>query len=149
MAKLINIQAHKAALLIAMASLLGVYFYVNFYKLYFVSNQYAQIIQGEYAPTMTINLDGKSLLSFRLPSSDLYDAGGKRQVNFHHLDQKIFEQLKSRIEEVQVKLAGKTIAVQVNSKKNYILFELPQKKIFLLQQDDFNTMAEILRFYLR
>lgn len=149
MAKLINIQAHKAALLLAMVSLLGAYFYLNIYKLYFVSNQYAQIIQGEYAPTMTVKLDGKSLASFRLPSSDIYDAGGKRQVNFHHLDQKIFEQLKSRIEEIQVKLAGKTIVVQVNSKERYILFELPQKKIFLLQQDDFNTMAEILRFYLR
>ena len=149
MAKLIIIQAHKAALLLAMVSLLGAYFYLNIHKLYFVSNQYAQIIQGEYAPTLTVSLDGESLTSFRLPSSDVYDDGGKRQVNFHHLDQKIFEQLKSRIKEVQVKLAGKTIAAQVNSKENYILFELPQKKIFLLQDDDFNTVAQILRFYLR
>jgi len=122
---------------------LGLYFYLDRGMPEYAAANYHKIAAGKTALRVNLQVDGKTVVAFRLPASDFFDATGKYQVNFHALEQVPFRLLKSQLKKVSVSLDGHPATVKRIAGKQYLLFLLPHKKLYLTRAGDTRTIAAL------
>jgi len=129
--------------LVLMVGLLGLYFYLDRAMPEYAAANYHKIAAGKAALSVNLQVDGKTVVAFRLPASDFFDATGKYQVNFHAVEHARFRLLNSRLEKVSVSLNGQPVTVKRTAGKQYLLFLLPQKKLYITREGDARTIAAL------
>jgi len=133
----------QGVVLALMVGLLGLYFYLDRAMPEYAAANYHKIAEGKTALRVNLQVDGKPVAVFRLPASDFFDATGKYQVSFHALAQAPFRLLKSRLEKVKISLDGQPATVKRIAGKQYLLFLLPHKKLYLTRKSDTRTIAAL------
>ena len=133
----------QGVMLLLMVGLLGLYFYLDRAMPEYAAANYHKIAAGSPALSVDLRVDDKTVATFRLPASDFFDATGKYQVNFHALDPARFRLLNARLKKLSVSLNGQPVTVKRIAGKQYLLFLLPQKKLYLTREGDTRTIAAL------
>jgi len=133
----------QGVVLLLMVGLLGLYFYLDRGMPEYATANYHKIAAGSAALSVSLQVDGKTVTAFRLPVSDFLSAMGKYQVSFHALDLARFRLLKSRLSQVTVSLDGRQVTAKRTAGKQYLLFQFPQKKLYLTRAGDTRTIAAL------
>ena len=131
-------------MLAAMVTLVTVYGYLNWYKLYFGVIQYREIFGGDVSKHVTLILDNKPVLHFRLPSSDIADMSHERQVVFQPLYAGKLDVLRKHREEVKFEFEGKVVPAKLVDGGEYLMAMLPGRKLYLVAREDARTIAAIV-----
>ena len=76
--------------------LLAVYFYLNEYKLSSSVDSWSKITAGQSAVMAKIMLGDELLAEKKLKSSEIFDAEGRRQVNFVQMTEDKIDQARSQ-----------------------------------------------------
>ena len=131
-------------MLSAIVALVALYGYLNWYKLYFGVRQYGDIFGGDAAKHVTLILDNKPVLRFRLPSSDIADMNRERQVVFQPLYAGKLDVLRKHREEVKFQFEGKVVRTKLVDGGDYLMAMLPGRKLYLVAREDARTIAAIV-----
>jgi len=131
-------------MLAAMAALVVVYGYLNWYKLDIGMVQKREIFGGDASKHLTLVLDNKPVLHFRLPSSDIADMDHERQVVFQPLYAGKLDVLRKHRAEVKVEFEGKVVPTKLADGGDYLMAMLPGRKLYLVAREDARTIAAIV-----
>ena len=138
-----NAERLRPVMLAAMVALVAVYGYLNWYKLYIGSIQYGEIFSGDATKPLTLILDNKPVLHFRLPSSDIADMSRERQVVFQPIYAGKLDVLRKHRDEVKFEFEGKVVPTRLVDGDKYLMALLPGRKLYLVAREDARTIAAI------
>jgi len=138
-----NAERLRPAMLAAMVALLAVYGYLNWHKVNFDLLRYGMMFGGEVSKDVTLTLDNRPVLHFRLPSSDIADMSRERQVVFQPLYAGKLDVLRKHREEVKFQFEGKAVSTKLIDGGDYLMAMLPGRKLYLVAREDARTIAAI------
>jgi len=138
-----NAERLRPVMLAAMVALVVVYASLNWYKPYIGVIQYGEIFGGDASKRVSLSLDNKPVLYFRLPSSDIPDMSRERQVVFQPIYAGKLDVLRKHLDEVKLKYEGKIVQTKLVDGGDYLMTMLPGRKLYLVAREDAHTIAAI------
>ena len=129
---------------IAMLILLGAYLFLNAGKLTTLPATYYWMINGSPAGKLVLQIPSGGVKKISLPSSDIIDADGRRQLVFFSCSPDELEAIGKNPNGIGLKLDGVPIAARPKEANGYLYLDLPQHKLFLVPDGKLKAVATIL-----
>ena len=140
-----NISREKCVWLpIAMLILLGAYLFLNAGKLTTLPATYYWMINGSPAGKLVLQIPSGGVKEISLPSSDIIDADGRRQLVFSSFGPDELDAIRKNSNGMGLKLDGVPIAARPKEANGYLYLDLPQHKLFLVPDGKLKAVATIL-----
>ncbi len=127
-----------------MVALLGAYIYLNSDKINFAAGQYDMIIHAKPANELQIFSNDEMFAAFQVPSSDIIDAPGKRQITFYPLTTQQEVRLRNEHRKLVTRMNGENILARYIERPGYVILETPEHKLYLISENYTENMAAIL-----
>ena len=134
-------RAIQYAVLVAMVSLLGTYFYLNAYKVEITQRHYDNFHHGKAALEVELHHGDEILLTHHLRSSDLFDATAKHQLSFYQIGPALYQEIKEHAQEVRLLVNGKQTPYLLGEQGKALKLIWGDRKLVLVQQGDMRTIA--------
>ncbi len=134
-------RAMQYAVLVAMVSLLGAYFYLNAYKVEITQRHYDNFRHGKAALKVELHYDDETLLSHHLRSSGLFDATAEHQLSFYQIDPAQYQEIKEHAREVKLLVNGKQTPYILGEQGKALKLIWDDRKLVLVKQGDMRTIA--------
>ncbi|MEE8429381.1 MAG: hypothetical protein V3S33_07775 [Gammaproteobacteria bacterium] len=129
---------------IAMLILLGVYLFLNTDKLITLPAKYHWMINGSPAGKLILRIPRGKIKEISLPSSDIFDADGERQLAFSSFAPDALDAIRAGPDSLALKLDGMPIATRPKEANGYLYLDLPHHKLFLVPDGKLKAIATIL-----
>ena len=117
---------------IEMLILLGVYLFLNAGKLITLPTKYYWMINGSPAGKLVLQVPRGGIKEISLPSSDIFDADGKRQLVFSSCGPDELDAIRKNLNSLVLKLDGMPFTARPKEANGYLYLDLPHHKLFLV-----------------
>lgn len=138
-------EVRQYLLLLVMISLFAAYLVLNASKWVRFPAQMQALVNGQPAMPLTIPLRDAPAIDLRLPTSDIFDAEGRRQLSFHYPTARQFESLAKGDRNTVVRMNGLPVPATVDAGNGWLAVVLSSRKIYLLARRDIQILASVLR----
>ncbi len=126
--------------------LMGFYISQNWEKAELSLKKISAIIDNTPAQKLVLNTGTEIIGKYDLPSSDIFDRSGKRQINFKYLSQNEFLKLTESVSKIKVSLNNLVIKQPLFVKHdNALSLILPNKHIFFIEPPHMETAVSLLK----
>lgn len=127
-----------------MLILLGVYLFLNAGKLKTLPTKYYWMMNGSPAGKLILQVPRGRIKEISLPSSDIFDADGERQLVFSSFGPNELDAIREGPNSLVLKLDGVPIAARPKEANGYLYLNLPRHKLFLVPDGKLKAIATIL-----
>jgi|GEM_PF-5753995 len=137
------VRIAKAAMMLLIPGLLGLYVSLNYGKLLGAAYQVRLINEGEPSAIWALGLDGVALISRALPTTGIFDSSAQHQINVEGIPERIYERIQAHTDHVTQVYNLKAQTSRLVDSGKFLATQIADRRVYLVREGDTETIASI------